>query len=134
MQRRLEWLLRKDDMHKSVSVLIFCPHEQHLRLRANPFLGHIFKTETGNTVGYYRCLRKKRPSKLCELIGFGVMGVTKPYRFIWFGDIHGPKPYYIMGLRWAFISQTPVVVSNRPAGLTDSMLNVARSRPKVVIQ
>ena len=27
---------------------------------------------------------------------------------IWFGDIHGPKPYEFIGLRWACISQTPV--------------------------
>ena len=37
------------------------------------------------------------------------MDVTKPYEFIWFGDIHGPKPYKFIGFRWAFISQTPVV-------------------------
>ncbi len=36
------------------------------------------------------------------------MDVTKPYEFIWFGDVHGPKPYEFIGLRWAFISQTPV--------------------------
>ena len=36
------------------------------------------------------------------------MDVTKPYKFIGFGDIHGPKPYEFIGLRWAFISQTPV--------------------------
>ncbi len=34
--------------------------------------------------------------------------VTKPYKVIWFGDIHGPKPYKFVGFRWAFISQTPV--------------------------
>jgi hypothetical protein len=36
------------------------------------------------------------------------MDVTKTYEFIWFGDIHGPKPYKFIGLRWAFVSQTPV--------------------------
>ncbi len=25
------------------------------------------------------------------------MYVTKPYKLIWFGDIHGPKPYKITG-------------------------------------
>jgi hypothetical protein len=25
------------------------------------------------------------------------MDVTKPYKFIWFGDIHGPKPYKLIG-------------------------------------
>ncbi len=29
------------------------------------------------------------------------MDVTKPYKFIWFGDIHGPKPYKFIGFRWA---------------------------------
>ncbi len=37
------------------------------------------------------------------------MDLTKPYKFISFGDIHGPKPYQFMGVRWAFISQTPVL-------------------------
>ncbi len=37
------------------------------------------------------------------------MDVTKPYKFIWFGDIHGPNPYESIGLRWALISQTPLV-------------------------
>ena len=23
------------------------------------------------------------------------MDVTKPYKFIWFGDIHGPKPFML---------------------------------------
>ena len=48
-------------------------------------------------------------TKTYEFIGFGAMDVTKPYKFIWFGDIHGPRPYKIVGLRWALISQTPVV-------------------------
>ncbi len=36
------------------------------------------------------------------------MDVTNPYEFRWCGDIHGAKPYKIIGFRWAFISQTPV--------------------------
>ncbi len=36
------------------------------------------------------------------------MDVTSPYKFIWSGDIHGPKPYKLVRLRCAFISQTPV--------------------------
>ncbi len=27
------------------------------------------------------------------------MDVTKPYKFVWFGDIHGPKPYKFIGIR-----------------------------------
>ncbi len=27
-----------------------------------------------------------------DFIGFGAMDVTKPYKFIGFGDINGPKP------------------------------------------
>ena len=34
------------------------------------------------------------------------MDVTKPYKFIWVGDIHGPKPYESSGRRWASILQT----------------------------
>ncbi len=45
-----------------------------------------------------------------NLYGFGAMDVTKPHEFTWFGDTHGPKPYKCIGLRWAFISQTPVVL------------------------
>ncbi len=26
------------------------------------------------------------------------MNVTKPYEFIWFGDIHGPKPFEVTGV------------------------------------
>jgi hypothetical protein len=37
------------------------------------------------------------------------MDVTKLYEFIWFGDIHGPKPNEFIGFRCAFMSQTPVV-------------------------
>ncbi len=38
------------------------------------------------------------------------MDFTKPYNFIWFGDIHGPTSYEIIGFRWAFISQTTEVL------------------------
>ncbi len=38
------------------------------------------------------------------------MDVTKPYKFIGFGSIHGPKPYKFMGFRWALMSQTPVLL------------------------
>ncbi len=41
------------------------------------------------------------------------MDVTKPYKFIWFGDLHGPKPYKFIGFGWAFISQTPVLHNRR---------------------
>ncbi len=51
-----------------------------------------------------------------EFIRFGAMDVTKPYRFIGFGDIHGPRPYELVGFRWAFISQTPVVLRLAPEG------------------
>ncbi len=60
-------------------------------------------------VTQYRCLRNKRPSEPYEFIGFGAMDVTKPDTFVWFGDIHGLKPYKSIRFRWAFISQTPVV-------------------------
>ncbi len=36
------------------------------------------------------------------------MDATKPYEFIWYGDVHGPIPYKFIGLRWALLSQTPV--------------------------
>ncbi len=67
---------------------------------------HLLKLGVGRP---YRCLRNKRPSKPFEFIGFGAMDVTKSYKSIWFGDIHGPKPYEFTGFRWTFISQTPVV-------------------------
>ncbi len=37
------------------------------------------------------------------------MDVSKPYKFIWFGDARGPKPHKFKGFRWAFISKTPVM-------------------------
>ncbi len=47
------------------------------------------------------------------------MDVTKPYRFIWLGVVHSPKPYKFIGFRWAFISQTPVFIKEDGLGLTD---------------
>jgi hypothetical protein len=44
-----------------------------------------------------------------NLYGFGAIDVTKPYEFMWFGDLHGSKPYKSIGFRGAFISQTPVL-------------------------
>jgi hypothetical protein len=52
----------------------------------------------------YRCLR----TESYEFMGFGAMNVTKTYTLLFFGDIHGPKPYEFIGFRWAFISQTQV--------------------------
>jgi hypothetical protein len=37
------------------------------------------------------------------------MNVTKPYKTIWFGYIHGPQLHKFIGFRWKLISQTPVV-------------------------
>ncbi len=39
-----------------------------------------------------------------NFIGFGGMDVTKPYKFVWLGDVHGPCPYKFIGFRWSFIS------------------------------
>ncbi len=41
-------------------------------------------------------------------VGLGATDVTKPSKFIGLGDIHGPNPMNFIGLRWAFILQTPV--------------------------
>ncbi len=57
-----------------------------------------------------------RPSQTYEFIGFWAMDVTKPHKFIRFGSIHGPKPYNFIKFRWAFISQTPVVLPARKSG------------------
>ncbi len=56
----------------------------------------------------YRGLRNKRPSESFEFLGLGAVDFTKPYEFIWPGDIHGPKPCKFRGFRWAFMSQTSV--------------------------
>ena len=37
------------------------------------------------------------------------MGVTKPYEFIWFGDIHGPKPYEFIEYGQGADTETPYV-------------------------
>ncbi len=65
----------------------------------------------------HRCLRNKRPSNPYAFIGFGAMDVTK---FVCFGDLHNPKPYRFIGSRWAFISQTPVVLPRNRGGTTDN--------------
>ncbi len=80
-----------------------------LRISSHP-LEFMMAEFTGYArVHHYRCLRHERPSKPHEFIGFGVMDATKPKTNMGFGDIHGPKRYECMGLRWEFISQTPVV-------------------------
>ncbi len=57
----------------------------------------------------YRCLRDERPSKPYRSTECGPMDVTKPYEFIWFGDIEEPTPYKSTGFRWAVVSRTPVL-------------------------
>jgi hypothetical protein len=34
------------------------------------------------------------------------MDVTKPYKFIWFGDIDGPKPYEFIGSSGFYFANT----------------------------
>ncbi len=46
-------------------------------------------------------------------IGYGAMDVTKLYKSIGFGGTHGPKPYKCIGIRWAVISQKPVVSAKK---------------------
>jgi hypothetical protein len=65
-----------------------------------------------------RCLRNTRSSKPFEFMGLGAIDVTKPYKSIWFGDRHGPKPYEFIGFRWALISQTPVSRDITPSSWT----------------
>ncbi len=50
--------------------------------------------------GHYRCLRNTRPTKSYSFIGLGAVDVTKPYKLLLFGDIHGPKPNACIGFRW----------------------------------
>ncbi len=50
------------------------------------------------------------------------MDVTKPYEFMRFGDVYGPKPYTCIGFRWAFISQTQVLTMFDAASPTDARL------------
>ncbi len=49
-------------------------------------------------------------TKPYKYIGFGDIHGPKTYKSTGFGDIHGPKPYEFIGFRWAFTSQTPVVL------------------------
>ncbi len=60
-----------------------------------------------------RCLRNKRSSKLYDFFGLGPSKVTEPDKF---GDTHGPKPNKIIGFRWAFISQIPVLRASKCHG------------------
>ncbi len=57
--------------------------------------------------------------------------VTKPCKFVLFGDIYGPKSYKFIGFRWAFVSQTPVVQLSRPS--TTQIENALRSDDKLSI-
>ncbi len=34
----------------------------------------------------------------CYFIGYGALDIPKPYKLIWSGDIHGPKPYEFIEL------------------------------------
>ncbi len=42
-------------------------------------------------------MRNYRRTRPYEFLGVGAMDVTKQYKLIWFGDIHGPKPYKSIG-------------------------------------
>ncbi len=44
------------------------------------------------------CAKLSSPN-LYEFTGSGAMYVTASYTCIWFGDIHGPKPYVFIGYR-----------------------------------
>jgi hypothetical protein len=50
--------------------------------------------------------------RLCEINAhrdpMNFIGFSNAIQIIWFGDIHSPRPYKFIGLRWALISQTPV--------------------------
>ncbi len=35
-------------------------------------------------------------SEAYGFIGLGAMEVTKTYQYMWFGDLHGPKPYKLI--------------------------------------
>ncbi len=56
------------------------------------------------------------PSTPYEFLGSGAMDVTNSWKFLCFGDIHGPKPYKFTRLRWALISQTPVLLERLAFG------------------
>ncbi len=51
---------------------------------------------------------KQTPIEALRIYQVGAMDVTKPCKFISFGDMHGPKPCNFTAFRWAIISQTPV--------------------------
>ena len=62
-----------------------------------------------------------------EFIGCGAMDVTKPCKFIWFGEIHGPKPYEFIRSRATIISHTPVITALDVAILKLSRLESGRN-------
>ncbi len=43
--------------------------------------------------GRYRCVRNNCRARPFEFTSFEATYVTQPHKLIWFGDIHGPKPY-----------------------------------------
>ncbi len=49
-------------------------------------------------------LKTKNAHCLPVGIGFGATVITKPFQFIAFGDLHGPKPYIFIGCRRALMS------------------------------
>ncbi len=58
------------------------------------------------------------------------MYVTKSYKFIWFGDMHCPKPYQVIGSRTTTISHTPVAqprgggwMATAPQNLPEALLS-----------
>ncbi len=52
------------------------------------------------------------------------MDVTKTYKSIGFGDIHGPKPYQVIGFRWALLSQTQVLCNPKSPARADLTLRL----------
>ncbi len=55
----------------------------------------------------YQCVRNNRRAKHYEFTGFGATYVTKQYKCAWSGDIHGLKPFDVLGSLAAILSHTP---------------------------
>ncbi len=65
------------------------------------------------------------------------MDVTKPNEYLWFGDIHGLKPYEFMGPPTTMMSRTPVInamefwpaSSSEQVGLRPQELPTRKTKP-----
>ncbi len=62
------------------------------------FGAHILTLASGPFTSWSVVFSRQRRENVTDQNAHGVMDVTKPSNFIWFGGIRGPKPHKFIGI------------------------------------